>query len=93
MKNGLKVDILGNQFWYKDGLRHREDDLPAVIWADGTSFWYLHDKSHRECGPAVMLSTGKISWWLNDNQYSFDEWCIELNKSPKEKAYLALKYL
>jgi hypothetical protein len=26
--------------WFKNGRRHRENDLPAVIDADGTRKWY-----------------------------------------------------
>lgn len=28
--------------WYRYGLRHR-DDGPAVIWPDGSCFWYTND--------------------------------------------------
>lgn len=38
---------------------HRDGDLPAIIWADGTKFYYKHDKLHRDNGlPAVELANG-----------------------------------
>ena len=93
MRNGLISDQYGNQFWYKDDKYHRDDDFPAVIRADGTYIWYIDGIFHRENGPAVMYTNGVNFWWLDGVNYDFDEWCLELNKSPKEKAFLALKYL
>ena len=26
--------------WYRDGLPHRDGDLPAYEWADGTRMWF-----------------------------------------------------
>ena len=34
----------GTKEWYKNDKRHREDDQPAVIWADGTKYWYKNGK-------------------------------------------------
>ena len=92
MKNGLVINKWNNQCWYKDDLYYRDDDLPAITWEDGSKFWYQHSKDHREDGPADMYADGYNYWWLNGSRYEFDDWCIKLNKSPKEKAYLALKY-
>lgn len=33
------------KFWYKDGLRHREDG-PAVELASGSKFWYLKNQKY-----------------------------------------------
>ena len=92
MRNGLVIDEDGEQMWYKDGRWHRDDDLPAWIRPSGDQYWYQNGKEHRENGPAFIYVNGEISWWLHGECYTFDEWCIELNKTPKEKAYLALKY-
>ena len=63
MKNGLIVDKYGDQRWYKDDLFHRvDDDLPAVIHADGSKFWFINEECHRENGPAIMHTDGYISW-------------------------------
>jgi len=29
----------GNKFWFKNGLYHREKDLPAIIWSNGDMDW------------------------------------------------------
>ena len=93
MKNGLEIDAQGIHRWYKDDKLHRDDDLPAVIYPDGTMYWYQYDRDHRENGPADMYADGSIYWWLNGTSYKFDDWCIKLNKSPKEKAMLMLQYM
>jgi len=41
------VDENGVQRWYRDGKRHRGNDLPAQIWTNGTQFWYKDGKLHR----------------------------------------------
>jgi hypothetical protein len=63
-KNGCVLDKDGTKYWFKDGLRHREDG-PAVEWADGSKIWYKDDEIHREDGPAVEYPEGGMSWYLN----------------------------
>jgi len=37
------LDDNGNRYWFdKDGKRHRDNDLPAIIWKDGSKFWFKH---------------------------------------------------
>ena len=31
----------GNKYWYKNDLRHRDRDLPAIIYRDGYMTWYI----------------------------------------------------
>ena len=38
----------GAQYWFKNGKLHRDNDLPAVIYADGTQYWYQNGKFHRD---------------------------------------------
>ena len=93
MRNELITDSDGSQRWYKDNKLHRDDDLPAMIYANGSQFWFIDGLLHRENGPAAIHVAGDIFWALKNQLYSFDYWCLELNKTPKEKAFLALKYL
>jgi hypothetical protein len=30
----------GDQYWYKNGSCHRDNDLPAIIFSRGTQLWY-----------------------------------------------------
>ena len=44
-----------------DGKRHKANG-PAIMWSDGTQFWYLNDWQHRYYGPANTISG---SWYLH----------------------------
>ena len=62
---------------------------------DGDVYWYNElGEVHREDGPAVIQLRSDIfdEWFLNDRQYSFYEWCKELNKTDGEKMLLRLQY-
>jgi hypothetical protein len=60
----------------------------------GNIVWYNEEgQYHREDGPAVIYASGRGSYWrLNNREYSFDEWCIKLNKSDEAKMLLRLQY-
>jgi antitoxin component YwqK of YwqJK toxin-antitoxin module len=59
-------NICGNQYWYKNGLKHRENDLPAIIYNDGTQIWYQNGKLHRENNmPAVIWPDGTQFYYKN----------------------------
>lgn len=38
------------------------------IIEDGTKYWWLNHKLHREDGPAVESHNGIKQWWINDNE-------------------------
>ncbi len=63
------MDEFGNKRWHKNGQRHRENDLPAVIWADGAQFWYKNGEFHRDNGlPALIYANGKEEFYINGKQ-------------------------
>ena len=66
---------------------------PAIIHVNGTQWWCQNNVPHREDGPAVVWDHGECNWYLENEYYTFDEWCLKANKSPKEKAFLMLQYL
>jgi len=35
------------------------------VHANGSKFWYLNGKQHREDGPAVEYANGEKLWYLN----------------------------
>ena len=55
----------GNEYWYKDGLKHRDGDLPAISIEHGQKLcWLQNGKLHRENNPAVLFFDGHQEWWL-----------------------------
>ncbi len=48
------------------GKLHRDDDLPAVEWSDGTKCWYQNGKLHRDGDqPAIEGASGRKEWYQN----------------------------
>ena len=46
------------------GLLHRDNDLPAVIWANGLKQWYQHGEQHRDNDqPAEIYANGSRFWY------------------------------
>jgi len=67
---GLSLRIGGGvRAWYKDGKLHRDDDLPALIYADGRQYWYKDGKLHRDGLPAVIYAGGHQEWWKDGNPH------------------------
>jgi hypothetical protein len=45
---------------------HRDNDLPAIEYKDGTKIWYKNGLKHRENDlPAVVFPDGHLEWWSN----------------------------
>jgi hypothetical protein len=68
----------GSKVWWINGLKHREDG-PAVE-GGGYKAWYINGKRHRTDGPAVEYSDGDNFWYLNDIEYSEEEFHQEIIK-------------
>jgi hypothetical protein len=52
--------------YYLFGKLHREEDLPAIIYADGSQEWYKNGLLHREGDlPAIIWADGTSEWWIN----------------------------
>jgi antitoxin component YwqK of YwqJK toxin-antitoxin module len=63
-----KKDDHGNEYWYKNGKLHRDNDLPALIYKDGDKLWYKNDKLHRDNDlPSIILINGDKFWYKNGN--------------------------
>jgi len=57
------------------------------VYADGTKWWHLNGKRHREDGPAIEKADGTKWWYLNDKLHREDGPAIEY-ASGGEKWYL-----
>ena len=45
---------------------HRDNDLPAIIYSNGTQEWYRNGRRHRNNDrPAVIYSNGTQEWFQN----------------------------
>jgi hypothetical protein len=43
--NSIKIINRWNSiFWYKNSLRHKDNDKPAIEYVDGTKEWYQNGK-------------------------------------------------
>jgi hypothetical protein len=67
----------GSKEWYQNGERHRLDG-PAYEYADGDKFWYQNGELHRLDGPAVEPSDGDKEWWVEDTQYSEEQFLAKI---------------
>jgi hypothetical protein len=59
----------------------------------GTKKWYLNGKRHREDGPAIEYVDGDKQWWLNDVEYTKQEYYRELVRKglcTKQEAFIEL---
>jgi len=58
----------GNEYWYRNGKFHKDNDLPAITWADGTQLWFRNGRLHRDNDlPAVIYACGTQKWFRNGN--------------------------
>ena len=63
-------NINKNQYWFKNGKRHRDNDLPAVIYPSGTQYWYQNGLKHRDNDlPAIIFANGTKEWYKNGLKY------------------------
>jgi hypothetical protein len=60
-----------------DGRLHRTDG-PAVIWPDGSRFWFRHGRMHRTDGPAVERPDGTREWLIDGVHHRDDGPAMEI---------------
>jgi hypothetical protein len=57
---------IGILIWYKNGKKHRDEDKPAYIDADGSLEWLKNGKVHRGGDkPAFIYSDLTLAWYKN----------------------------
>ena len=57
-----------NVTYFKNDSRHRDNDLPAIIYISGTRSWHINGKRHRDNSkPSTIYSDGKMEWYENGN--------------------------
>jgi len=69
-----QIDEFGTEIWRnKDGKYHRDDDLPAMTYKNGTKYWYKHGKLHRLNGPAAEYTNGTKMYHIEGTELTEDE--------------------
>jgi len=57
----------------KNGILHRENNEPAVVYFDNTKIYCKNGKTHREDGPAIIYFDKKKEYYINDTQVTKKE--------------------
>jgi len=62
----------------------------CLINKSGYKVWYKDGLKHREDGPAIEWKNGDKKWWLNNVQYTKQEWIIATRKIKIERVLKAI---
>ena len=66
----LSIDIINCHIYKLFDKRHRDNDLPAIIYPSGGKEWYQYGKCHRdEDKPAVIYADGIKLWYKNGERH------------------------
>ena len=70
-KEFLIIVPSGNKItYYLQKKIHNFDDLPAIIYASGTQYWYQNGKLHRNGdNPAIIWPDGSKQWYQNNKRH------------------------
>ena len=68
----VEITMFGPVYMDATGDYHRING-PAVKWPNGEC-WYYHGKRHRLGGPALIYSGGNQFWYIDDVQYSKEDY-------------------
>jgi len=101
IQDGNYTTFCGDQIYVQDGEYHREDG-PAVIFKDGSQFWYKNGVHHREDGPAIVGCGCTKEWYQNGELHrddgpariykdSSEEFWVDGIQYPKKKFKKAVK--
>lgn len=66
--NNIKYNELEDDIKWDE--LHREGDLPAVIWEDGSQEWWKNGQTHRDGDlPAIIWCNVAQFWYKNGQLY------------------------
>jgi outer membrane lipoprotein-sorting protein len=82
----VEIDNDGTEFWLnKDDVLHRENDKPAVIFADGTKLWIRNGKLHRDNGPAITYPDSMCA--SVEDIKNMQEYTVKIDNNGTERWY------
>ena len=67
--------------WYENGEWHRTNGPARIFFGklhNNARCWYIHGQRHREDGPAIERDNGNNEYFLNDKQYTEQNYKREL---------------
>jgi hypothetical protein len=68
-------------------------NIEAIEYNDGSiRYSYNEFFYHRVDGPAIIFADGRVEWWLDNVNYSFDKWCKLVDISDETKVMMKLEY-
>ena len=50
-----------------------QPEIEMKVDFDGTKYWSLNDKFHREDGPAIEWTDGEKEWWFNGKEVTWQQ--------------------
>ena len=69
------------QGWFQNGKLHRDDDLPAIVNANGSNQWYQNGKLHRDNDlPAIVWENGSKEWFRHGRRYRKNDLPVIVNE-------------
>lgn len=71
----VKVYSDGRKYHLHNGKLDCEE-LPSVVWPDGTKIWYVDERVHRINGPAIVYFDGAVRWYLRGQEQPEEFGCM-----------------
>jgi hypothetical protein len=86
MASTMHINENGDEYWWFNGVRHRDGGLPAEIMANGDKSWWVDGNVHRDYGlPAYEGSNGEKWWAVNGQLHRENDLpAVELANGEKE---------
>lgn len=84
------INFEKTQYWLdKKGRPHRDDDLPAVIHANGEKIWCQHGLVHRDDDRPAVISADRLEWYKDGYRHR-EEDCPAVVDAQTEWWYLGV---
>lgn len=59
-----------NVLYFMYGYPYRDNDLPTIVYDDGTEIWHNSYGFYRGDGPAIICKNGSLEWWKDGYTYT-----------------------
>ena len=69
-----RISSNGTKQWYNEHDQLHRTDGPAIIYPNGTQYWYINGTPHRLDGPAIESQDGTQYWYIHGNQLTEAEY-------------------